>query len=205
MSILAEYRWAFLIGAEIIFWCSVMSFFLLRYMFKLKKASFIAGIVLLLNEIFILSLGIIDYLETGKFSQFQIIIVIILLYAIFYGKKDLRKLDFFIQKQVAKWRGEEIQTSEAPVELTGWAHTKEELKGWGIHVLLFVSVHIVFFFLYGFIPVAEWSNWLETGIVQNKEMSRISQIWGIVFLVDTVIAFSYVIFPKKEKGKGLFS
>lgn len=57
MSILAEYRWYFLIGAEIVFWLSAIGFFLLRYGFRLKKASFIMGIVLLVNEVFILTLG----------------------------------------------------------------------------------------------------------------------------------------------------
>ena len=43
------------------------------------------GIVLLVNEVFILTLGVVDYYQTGKFSNFQIT-VIILLYAVFYGK-----------------------------------------------------------------------------------------------------------------------
>ncbi|WP_205414243.1 hypothetical protein, partial [Serratia marcescens] len=71
-------------------------------------------------------LGVVDYYETGEISQFQIIIVIILLYAIFYGKKDLRKLDLRIQRMIAKWRGEVLPMIEEPVELTGWAHTKQE-------------------------------------------------------------------------------
>jgi hypothetical protein len=201
MDILVEHRWAFLIGAEIIFWSSVIGFFTLRYMFQLKKASFIIGIVLLVNELFILMLGIIDYFETGKFSQFQIIIIVILLYTIFYGKKDLRRLDLFVQKQVAKWRGEELPVMESLPEQIGWEYAKQELKEWSIHVVLFVGVHIVFFFLYGLVPITEWGNWLKEGIVQNKEAARISQVWGIVLLVDTLITFSYVVFPKREKDK----
>ncbi|WP_412839975.1 hypothetical protein [Bacillus paranthracis] len=34
MSILAEYRWYFLIGAEIVFWLAAIGFFLLRYGFR---------------------------------------------------------------------------------------------------------------------------------------------------------------------------
>ena len=37
MSILAEYRWYFLIGAEIVFWISAIGFFLLSYGFRLKS------------------------------------------------------------------------------------------------------------------------------------------------------------------------
>ena len=118
----------FLIGAEIVFWLSAIGFFLLRYGFRLKKASFIMGIVLLINEVFILILGVVDYYQTGKFSNFQIITVIILLYAVFYGKKDLKKLDIFAQKLVAKWRNEPAPIIEEQVELTGMAYAEQEIK-----------------------------------------------------------------------------
>lgn len=202
MNLLTEYRWAFLIGAEIVFWSAAISFFLLRYAFQLRKASFIAGIVLLLNELFILTLGVVDYYETGEFSQFQIIIVIILLYAVFYGKKDLRKLDFRIQRVIAKWRKEPMSIMEEPVELTGWAHTKQELLHWGIHFIVFAGVHIVFFFLYGFVPLENISSW-DADIFSNETANRVSKVWRIVFAVDTFITLSYVIFPKKKKHEML--
>ena len=129
----------FLIGAEIVFWLSAIGFFLLRYGFRLKKASFIMGIVLLVNEVFILTLGVVDYYQTGKFSNFQIITVIILLYAVFYGKKDLKKLDIFAQKLVAKWRNEPAPIIEEQVELTGMAYAKQEIKI-GYCILFYSSV-----------------------------------------------------------------
>ncbi|MDM5190740.1 hypothetical protein QUF99_26440 [Bacillus sp. DX4.1] len=199
MSVLAEYRWFLLIGAEIVFWVTAISFFLLRYGFRLRKASFVAGIVLLLNEVFILTLGVMDYYETGQFSNFQIIVVVILLYALLYGKKDLKKLDHRMQRLVAKWRNEPLPIIEEPAELTGWAYAKQELGQWGLHLALFVAIHLIFFFMYGLAPFEQWTNWLEKGIVLNEAANRVSQVWGVVFLVDTVITFSYVIFPKKEK------
>ena len=104
------------------------------------------GIVLLVNEVFILTLGVVDYYQTGKFSNFQIITVIILLYAVFYGKKDLKKLDIFAQKLVAKWRNEPAPIIEEQVELTGMAYAKQEMKNWVLHLSLFVVVHIFFSF-----------------------------------------------------------
>ncbi|MDM5157234.1 hypothetical protein QUF88_26475 [Bacillus sp. DX1.1] len=199
MSVLAEYRWFLLIGAEIVFWVTAIGFFLLRYGFRLRKVSFIVGIVLLLNEVFILALGVMDYYETGKFSNFQVIVVVILLYALFYGKKDLKKLDHRMQRLVAKWRNEPLPVIEEPAELTGWAYAKQELGQWGLHLVLFVAIHLIFFFMYGLAPFEQWVNWLEKGIVLNEAASRVSQVWGVVFLIDTVITFSYVIFPKKEK------
>ncbi|MGG0274644.1 hypothetical protein [Bacillus rhizoplanae] len=200
MNILIEYRWAFLIGAEVVFWSATISFFLLRYAFQLRKASFVAGIVLLLNELFILTLGVIDYYETGEFSQFQVIIVIILLYAVFYGKKDLRRLDLRIQRFIAKRRGEALPIIEESVELTGWAHTKQELFHWGIHFVLFAGTHIVFFFLYGLVPLENIASF-DADVFLNEIANRVSKVWRIVFFVDTLITLSYVIFPKKKKNE----
>ena len=122
------------------------------------------------------------------------------MYAVFYGKKDLKKLDIYVQKLVAKWRNEPASIIEEPLEVTGRAHAKQEMKNWVLHLILFVAVHIFFFFMYGLIPVEQWGNWLESGIVLNRAASRVSQVWAIILLADTAISFSYVIFPKKEKG-----
>ena len=61
-----------------------VSFTPLRIPFEEGKLYY--GIVLLINEVFILTLGVVDYYQTGKFSNFQIITVIILLYAVLREK-----------------------------------------------------------------------------------------------------------------------
>ena len=81
------------------------------------------------------------------------------------------------------------------------AYAKQEMKNWVLHLSLFVVVHIFFFFLYGLAPVEQWRNWLETGIVLNKAASRVSQVWAIILLVDTVISFSYVLFRRRRRGR----
>ena len=89
---------------------------------------------------------------------------------------------------------------EEHVELTGMAYAKQEIKI-GYYILFYSLVCTYSFFAYGFISFEQWGNWLESGIVLNKAASRVSQVWAIIFLVDTAISFSYVIFPKKEKGR----
>ena len=32
--------------------------------------------------------------------------------------------------------------------------------------------------MYGLIPLEQWGNWLESGIVLNKTASRVSQVWA---------------------------
>ena len=112
----------------------------------------------------------------------------------------MKKLDIFAQKSVAKWRNEPAPIIEEQVELTGMAYAKQEKKLGITSCFIRWCAHFLFF-AYGFIPFEQWGNWLESGIVLNKAASRVSQVWAIVFLVDTAISFSYVIFPKKEKGK----
>ncbi len=43
MSILAEYRWYFLIGAEIVFWLSAIGFFFTSLRIPFEKGEFYYG------------------------------------------------------------------------------------------------------------------------------------------------------------------
>ncbi|MGR6007913.1 hypothetical protein ACT7CZ_00690 [Bacillus cereus] len=108
MNFILENKWTFLIMAEAIFWISIICFLLLRYWFEFKKLSIAFFILFIVNDLWIATMGFFDYLNTGKFSNYQLIIVIIIVYALTYGKTDFRKLDAFIQKKVAKWKGNPI-------------------------------------------------------------------------------------------------
>ncbi|SFI85235.1 hypothetical protein [Thermoflavimicrobium dichotomicum] len=207
LEFLSSYRYIFLVGAEVVFWGALTSFLILRYVFRLEKVSFIAIPIILINECFIAFLGYIDYQVTGKFSAFQVITLIIILYSLTYGKKDLKRLDHFVKRQVAKWRGEAVP-SKLPVEkLYGWTHTKQELKDWFIHLFIYLTVHSVFIFTIGFHDdIAQFldhpSFSIQSGqihLFKNETITRISFVWTIVFLTDTLITLSYIIFPKRKK------
>ncbi|RAL26948.1 hypothetical protein [Thermoflavimicrobium daqui] len=199
----SNYRFAFLIGAEVTFWILITSFFALRYLFRFEKASILAIPLILANELFIAFLGYIDYKITGQFSRFQIIVIIILIYSLTYGKKDFKRLDHFIKRKIAKWRGEPIPSELEEVKLYGWAHTKSELKQWCIHLLVYITVHIIFIFTFGLNTevLHDLSSALEKGqLFKNESITSLSYVWSIIFVIDTIITLSYVISPKKKKA-----
>ncbi|MBA4493395.1 hypothetical protein ACFO25_13145 [Paenactinomyces guangxiensis] len=208
LHFIVENRWTLLIGAEIVFWLTTISFLVLRYGLGLHKLSKVLLGVTLLNECWIIVLGLLDYMETGKFSTYQVIIVAFIIYAFTYGKKDAQRLDRFVQRKIAEWRGEPVPAhlckEKEKNKLYGWAHTKKELKALLIHLLVFTAAHIIFVLTFGLsVPVADLlekapSQWGSQPLFQSALVSKISMVWSLIFVIDVVISFSYVIFPKNK-------
>src|SRR5690625_7332338 len=104
INFILEYKWLFFIFGEIIFWGSIIGFLLLRYGLGLDKLSKYLIIIWLLSDLWLLALGVLDYIETGSIDAFQIVIVVVLIYVFTAGKSDLQKLDRMIKR---KFRSEE--------------------------------------------------------------------------------------------------
>ena len=191
ISFLLNHKIEVLIASEIIFFVFVGLALLLRYWFRLKKASIIAFIIVILNELAVFAIGVFDYIEVGTFSQFQMLIIIFIIYAILFGKSDFKKLDRWIQKKVAKLKGEPIPDfgEESKRKLYGKEHAKEERKGFYQHLIIFVIAQICFFLMLHFIPM------------ENTDLiAGISNVWTKVLIIDFIWSFSYTIWPKKEKS-----
>lgn len=191
ISFLLEHKVTFLIASEVIFWVFVSLALLLRYWFRLKKASLAAFIILILNELAVFLIGVLDYIEIGTISQFQILIIIFILYSLIFGKSDFKKLDRWIQKKVARMKGEPIPDfGEAPKRaLYGKEHAKEERKGFYRHFIIFVAAQICFAIILKFVPMT------STNLIAG-----ISNIWTKVLIIDFIWSFSYTIWPKKKKA-----
>ncbi len=204
MEFLSTYRYILLIGAEVVFWLTLSTFFILRYIFRLKKASIFVLPIFLINEIFIAFLAYMDYQYTGEFSAYQLIIIILILYSLTFGKKDFQRLDYWIQKQIASWRGEPApQPSTDQKELYGWAYAMKVFKEWVLHLFIYLLVLTVLAFTIGISN--EWLDnpmlALEQGVppLHNEQASRVYSVWTIILIIDTIITFSYFIFPKRRK------
>src|SRR5690625_1957259 len=98
INFILEYKWLFFIFGEIIFWGSIIGFLLLRYGLGLDKLSKYLIIIWLLSDLWLLALGVLDYIETGSIDAFQIVIVVVLIYAFIAGKSDLKKLVRLIKR-----------------------------------------------------------------------------------------------------------
>ncbi|MBY6037693.1 hypothetical protein KUV80_13565 [Fictibacillus nanhaiensis] len=210
MDFVLDNKWAFLILAEVIFWVSTLSFLIVRYWFNLKRLSLIFFILFLVNDLWIATMGYFDYLRTGEFSAYQIIILIVIAYAFLYGKSDFRKLDGFIQRKVAKWRGLSEPELVHQGSLHGMEHAKQERKNMYAHFVVFFTVQLLFFFMFGFSDevrnikmdtfFSEWYQQAETSLFyRNDTANNITRIWALILMIDIVISLSYTLFPKKEK------
>ncbi|WP_139368080.1 hypothetical protein [Priestia abyssalis] len=102
-SILQQ-KWLFLILGEVFFSLFITCFLLIRYWFQLNRLSFVFIILLLLSDGWLVLLGILDYAHTKSTSLFQIVTILLILYAFTIGKKDMKKLDEQIKRKVAKWK-----------------------------------------------------------------------------------------------------
>ncbi|USG66576.1 hypothetical protein NDK47_04555 [Brevibacillus ruminantium] len=208
MDFILTHKWAFLIAAEVIFWVSVITFLIARYWFGKKALSAVFLLLFILNDLWIATLGFFDYLQTGQFSSYQIIVVVLFLYAITYGKSDFKKLDYYVQIKVAKWKGLPAPDIEAPKKLVGREHAKRERSNLYVHLSVYVAAHLVFFFLVGLSPrvyeMATWSQFFTEFFsaqeallpFQNETLNNLSRVWTLILGIDTVISLSYTVFPK---------
>lgn len=210
VDFILDNKWLFLILAEIIFWVSTLSFLIVRYWFNLNKLSVAFFILFILNDLWIATMGYFDYLKTGKFSAYQIIILIVIAYAFLYGKSDFQKLDGFIQRKAAKWRGLPEPEFTASKPLYGMAHAKQERRNLYKHFLVFFAVQGLFLLMFGLSDAVsniqlntlfeEWYEKTNTDLFyQNDTANNITRIWALILAIDIVISLSYTVAPKKEK------
>ncbi|KZE69515.1 hypothetical protein AWM68_01160 [Fictibacillus phosphorivorans] len=210
MDFVLENKWLFLILAEVIFWFSTLSFLLVRYWFNLKKLSVAFFVLFLTNDLWIATMGYFDYLRTGVFSAYQIIILIVIAYAFIYGKSDFQKLDAFIQRKVAKWRGLPVPELRSTKPLYGMEHAKQERRNFYKHLIAFIVVQCLFVVMFGLSDAvtnikidtlfAEWYDQKQTELFYKSDTANnITRIWAIILAIDLVISLSYTVTPKKEK------
>lgn len=211
MEFILEHKWTFLIAAEVIFWLSIISFITIRYWFKLYKVSWLFFGLFLVNDLWIATMGYFDYLETGEFSSYQIIIVVILVYALTYGKTDMKRLDGYIQRKVATWKGESAPPKADSPKLYGAEHAKQERKDFLKHVMIFLTLNALFWVFFGLSEAttqlsdikAFITHWFENDKAllpyTNTSVNQIIRVWSIILVADGLFSLSYTVFPKKRK------
>ncbi|WP_257348977.1 hypothetical protein [Pseudalkalibacillus decolorationis] len=205
-----EYKWAFFIAGEIIFWVSIIGFLVVRYVFGLERLGKYLIFIWLASDLWLLFIGILDYTQTGNFDNFQIIITAFLLYALTFGKNDFKKIDRFIKRKVKQWKGEPLTKEDLPERLYGMKHALKQLKEFGLHLLLYTIVITILAFTIEMKDVSYLlessgglegtiENLVEHGLFEDPVAARVTGIWTLVLLIDGIITLSYVVFPRREK------
>ncbi len=103
MSLFLEYRWLILAALEVLAWTSTFFMFYARYRLK-SDAWFRIGVVLtvLTGVIPQIGMGIINYIGTREIDLFTVVIVALIVYGATAGKKDIRRLDVWMQKKFGR-------------------------------------------------------------------------------------------------------
>ena len=114
MDFILEYKWFFLIGAEVSFWVLSFVFLALRYLFDLDRASFIVLVLIILDNLFIAGLGFLDYTRTSEFSTYQFIAVALIVYGLTFGKQDFKRLDAYLKRKVMQRKGQARPSGDSP-------------------------------------------------------------------------------------------
>lgn len=154
------------------------------------------------------------YQETGEISNFQIIIMVFVLYACTFGISDFKKLDRLMRKHIGKWRGIELLTEKDITIMNKQKDPKHIARKyrWSsiIHLIIFIAVQAGFWIysnnsvqeMLDYVKDLSWigtENSAETPYA-NDTIYGISMIWGLVFIIDFIWSWSYTIFPAKSKG-----
>lgn len=105
MDFILEYKWFFLIGAEVSFWVLSCAFLVLRYLFDLNRVSFVVLGLIIVDNLFIAGLGLLDYTRTGEFAAYQFVAVAIIVYGLTFGKRDFERLDAYLKREMMRWKG----------------------------------------------------------------------------------------------------
>lgn len=210
---ISTFQWEIFIGIEILSYIFLLAFLAVRYILGKQRFSQLVLILFILCIFLEAGLATLIYQKTGEISVFQIIIGFFVVYACTLGISDFRKLDRYIKSHVGHWRGvnlltkEDIQKMEAAEDPVVIA--RKSRKWWYIHASFFIIAHVIFWFVYGndtnaftdYIKDVSWwgENGIENGPFRNIRVAQISKLWILVFVIDTIIAWSYTLFPKKTK------
>lgn len=207
------YQWEIFISLEVGSWVSLLVFGVLRYLFDKRHLSnyFIALFILLI--VLEAVIGLLIYQQTGVISNFQVIIIIFVLYAVTFGVSDFKKLDRWMRNKIGGWRGVDL-LSDRDVEIMSRNKdpkyiAKKYRRSSMIHLTAFLIVQAGFW-IYGLNDLDDVLYYLkDLSWVGNEDASGtpyvndtlygISMVWGIVFIVDFIYSWSYTIFPSGAK------
>jgi hypothetical protein len=95
-----ELKWTLAIALEAGFWIMLAAFLVLRYRYGMHGITrlFVVGVVV--DTLGIVALGVWDFANTGEVSGYTLFIVALLVYALTWGKRDLRRLDAWMARKV---------------------------------------------------------------------------------------------------------
>jgi hypothetical protein len=97
-------KWILLIALEALAWLFTVGFIVLRYWFRLERASIVALVAMIVDTFGIVALGIYYWAKTGEVSTYQFLIAGLIIYAVTIGREDARRLDRWLGAKISRRR-----------------------------------------------------------------------------------------------------
>ncbi|WP_404457163.1 hypothetical protein [Oceanobacillus kapialis] len=152
-----------------------------------------------MSDIWLVAIGVLDYMRNGTINRFQIIILIFVIYALTAGKKDFKRLDRWIQKKISRWKGNPESKFDEPQSLNNKDHARSQRRKFYIHLIIFVALQVVFILFtdYNLSSIPELIHKLDSIDSDNSNqvmeimsgVSGISLIWTISIFIHFIISF----------------
>lgn len=215
MQFLLDYQWEIFILLEVLSLVSILLFGIVRYLLSKKKSSVLFLFLFLVLLLMEAALVVVLYRETGEISTFQIVITIFVIYACTFGIGDFKKLDRYMRLKIGNWRGIDLLTEEDKLLMRKQKDPRYIAQKYRyssmIHFVIFVCAQAIFWYIglgsiEKVISYLTDLSWIGTSNVENtpypnEVLYGISQVWGLVFIIDFIYSWSYTIFPSKQGGE----
>ncbi|MCJ8008217.1 hypothetical protein ACFFF5_11310 [Lederbergia wuyishanensis] len=201
IEIISTYKWHLLITMEVLFWIAFITFLVLKYWFETKaKVIFLAFTIIF--ECLDLPLAVMDYVNTGRISFFQITILLVYFYALTFGNQNVQKLDLYIKRKIMELKGKPlpIQDKRLPSIQSKKEYAKSVKQGFLLHVSVFLVIHILLLIEFAWPPLT--INYISDllsndtkDIFHNTAINRASIMWSLFLLINGFVAFLYTYSP----------
>ena len=109
-----DVKWILAIGLEAGFWIMLAAFLILRYRYGMEGVTRLFVIGAVVDTAGLLGLGVWDYVSTGHVSSYTLFVAALLIYALVWGKKDLKRLDAWMARKLAPRSGRRAEAAARP-------------------------------------------------------------------------------------------
>ncbi|MFP7495206.1 hypothetical protein SFC66_15620 [Terribacillus saccharophilus] len=174
-----------IILCEIGFWVFIAAGLVARYVFKLPRVGMVLLSATPLIDLLLLAATGFDLARGATATAAHAIAAIYIGVSLAYGKSMIRWADhrfaYYITKQ-----------GEKPKKLYGKEYTLKQIKSWLQHLLAYIIGAGLLLFVTYWIGDAE----------RTEALTNVLRVWSIVLVIDFIISFSYILYPKKKKHAG---
>ncbi|SER02745.1 hypothetical protein [Piscibacillus halophilus] len=210
MDLILYYGWTIFILIEVASFLTLILFGITIYYLGKRRLSMIFIVLFLILTAIEVCLGVLVYKSTGKFTSYQLILIVFVLYACTFGIYDFIKIDYWLSDKISKWRSIPLVNKDEKRWIKLQDHD-EAAKIYRVkslvHLLVFMAIQALFWWMgaqsidgiAGYIRDFSWVlNGYEHSPYPDETLYQLSVIWCLIFVVDMFYSWSYTFFPEKE-------